>query len=91
MDHRAKPQWIMSISIYHGPTFGHSVELDTVSKRPMEDTSDVIGSWHGIGVPEEVYKQILASVQAVLSDHLVYRYGVQPALKDDWGSEVSPF
>jgi hypothetical protein len=81
----------MTVTIFHGPRFGHAVEVVTETKgRPRENFQDSVGRWHGIGVPEEVYRGILASVDAILSDHLVARYGLQESL-ECWGVEPEPF
>jgi hypothetical protein len=91
MDREGKPQWSMTVTVWHGPTFGHVVDLQTVSRSRMEDLDICIGTWRGVGVPEDVYKGILATVDSVLGDHLVYRYSIQPRLDWSLGGEQEPF
>lgn len=88
---RSKVQWTLTVTIYHGPSFGHVLEMATETKgRPDRMTHDTIGSWKGIGVPEPVMTQALAVVNAAIQEHLVSRYGVQELLPA-WPDEVDPF
>jgi len=81
----------MTVSLWHGTQFGHTVEVETVTKGRDIDTIDSLGSWRGIGIPEETYKGIMASVNAILSEHLVTRYGVNPQCDWSLGEEQAPF
>jgi len=86
-----RPQWVMTVTVYHGPAFGHSVEVQTVTRGRNTDTHDVLGTWKGVGVPWKVYTGIMNSIDAILAEHLVSRYGVQEELTGVWGEEPEPF
>ena len=87
----SKVQWTMTVTVYHGSSFGHAIEVVTETKgRPRLSTHDTIGSWRGIGVPAEVLRQARTAVDSIFSDHLVYRYGIQEELPA-WPDEVEPF
>lgn len=87
----AKVQWTMTVTIFHGPDYGHEIELVTETRgRPLHSTHDVIGRWRGTGVPEEVVKGAHAMISAALWEHLVTRYGVRQTL-EGWGDVPDPF
>jgi hypothetical protein len=81
----------MTVTVYHGSSFGHNVEVDTVTRGRDLDTIDVVGAWKGIGIPEKVYEGILASVEAILEDHLMHRYGIAAEVPGLWEVEPDPF
>jgi hypothetical protein len=81
----------MTVTVYHGPGFGHNVQVDTVTRGRDTDTIDVVGTWRGVGIPEKVYDGIRASVQAILEDHLLHRYGIAADLPAMWEVEPDPF
>jgi hypothetical protein len=86
-----KPQWTMTVTIYHGPSFGHAIELATETRgRITESTHDSIGSWRGVGCPNEVLQQAEALIGAAFTYHVVARYGVAETL-EGWGPEPGPF
>jgi hypothetical protein len=65
--------------------------VQTVTKGRADDTQDTVGKWKGTGIPEQVYEGVLASVHAILAQHLVCRYGVSPSLAGVWEGEPDPF
>lgn len=91
MDSRSRLQWTLTVQIYHGPSFGHSIEMLTHTNGRDGETIDSLGSWRGVGVPEDVLKQARALVDAALTQHLLTRYGIAGQLGSDGLSEVSPF
>jgi hypothetical protein len=81
----------MTVTIFHGPTFGHAIELVTETKgRPGDNTHDSIGSWHGVGIPAEVLRQATTLLGAAFEEHCIMRYGVQESL-EGWEVEPDPF
>lgn len=90
MHDQHRPHFIMTVTVWHGSTFGHTVELDTVTVgRPS--TSDVLGSWSTLGIPGAVLSGITSSVHAVLTEHLVTRYGLADELPTRWAGDPEPF
>jgi len=73
------PQWMLWVTVSHGPRFGHAVTISVVSKdrEPFEVAR---WSWQGIGVPPAMPGDLSARVTSVLSEHLVTRYGVAHTL-----------
>ena len=73
------PQWMLWATVSHGNRFGHALTLQTVTKRsePVE-----VGrwSWTGIGVPAPLIEDAEGRLCAVLTEHLVTRYGVAQGL-----------
>jgi hypothetical protein len=87
----SKPQWTMTVTIYHGPSFGHAIEVATETKgRPAQSTRDSIGTWRGVGCPEDVYRGALTLINAIFGDHIMFRYGVASELKP-WEDVPDPF
>lgn len=84
------PQFVLTATVWHGPTFGHSVELETTSSRGAL-THDNIGSWSTLGIPTQVLEGICTTVHAVLEEHLVTRYGVLDELPTRWAGDPEPF
>lgn len=84
-------QWTMTVTIYHGPRFGHAIELATETMgRPQYSTHDTIGKWNTFGCPLEIVKNAQAAVSAVLAGHIVDHYGVKEQLSG-WEAEPEPF
>jgi hypothetical protein len=85
-----KLQWALSVGIYHDPSFGHRIEL-WHGRTPVAPLVRPLGRWKGLGVPESVLNDAVASVDACLTEHLVTRYGVQGTFEEKWGHEPDPF
>lgn len=84
-------QWTMTVTIYHGSSFGHAIELVTETRgRPRDSTHDSLGSWRGVGCPEEVAKAADIFISAAFWDHIVQRYGITERLQG-WPIEPDPF
>lgn len=83
-------QWRMLTTIYHGPGFGHYIELETISKG-REGVRIGAGSWNTLGIPEPVLTQARTLLDAKFTEHLVSRYGVQGELPIKWAGEPDPF
>lgn len=87
----SRVQWTMTVTVFHGPSFGHAVEVATETKgRPNLCTQDSIGSWRGVGVPERVMEGMEASLLSIFQEHIHRRYGVAPSL-EGWWDEPEPF
>ena len=85
-----KLQWALSVGIYHGPSFGHRIEMwhgATVREPIMVE----LGWWKGLGIPEHVLQHASTMVHAALVEHLVTRYGVQGELPMKWSGDPEPF
>lgn len=90
MHENDRPQWVLTLTIYHGPKFGHCAEVNTTSPRgPL--THDSVGSWRGLGVPESVLDGITAFVTGAIEEHMLTRYGIQGELAERWAGEPDPF
>lgn len=75
-------QFTLDVSVYHDPGFQREIVVQALTKRGGWIH---IGSWRwtGIGVPGDLVNDLLARVDASITEHLVSRYGVQ--------DEVPPF
>jgi hypothetical protein len=81
----------MTVTIYHGPTFGHAIEMVTETKgRPRDHTHDTIGSWRGVGIPSDVLRTAKTLISAAFDEHCILRYGVAETL-EGWEVEPDPF
>lgn len=83
-------QWALSVVIYHGPGFGHCVDIIEHLKAREPKTS-LAGQWNSLGVPEPVLTSLRTSIDARITEHLVARYGVQGELPTLWAGEPDPF
>lgn len=83
-------QWAMLVKVLHGPKFGHRIEIQLRSKARETLTLDG-GTWTGLGVPDDVLVCIRAQLDAILTDHLVTRYGIREELPLKWSGEPDPF
>lgn len=91
MERHGTPQYVLTVTVWHGPTYGHAVDVDTVVKgRRDGDLSINIGTWRGIGIPVSTYRDILTSVNGIFSAYLIHRYGVAESLPG-WEVEPEPF
>lgn len=91
MDHGPeKWQWAMLVKVLHGPKFGHRVEIQLRSKARETLTLEG-GSWTGLGVPGDVLQSLRSQLDAIVSDHLVTRYGIRDELPLKWSGEPGPF
>lgn len=84
------PQFTLDVSIFHTPQFGHTIAAAVLTKRGGWTTVGT-WSWHGRGVPEPLYADLIARVCAVLTEHLVTRYGVQGELPFEPVGDPDPF
>lgn len=86
-----KVQWTMTVTVFHGPSFGHAIELVTETRgRPRLSTQDTLGSWRGVGIPADVLRLAGALLLSAFDEHLVSRYGVAEQL-EGWEAEPEPF
>lgn len=82
--------WSMSVVVFHGPAFGHRMELWT-QERGRDPLVQSLGSWKGLGVPAQVLESAVARADAVMSEYLTHRYGVQGTLWAGEPVERAPF
>jgi len=80
----------MHIVVFHSPTFGHEIEIST-QKQGEAPYVEATPNWKGLGVPEAVLNSACGAVHALLSEHLVTRYGVAGELPFKWSGEPDPF
>jgi hypothetical protein len=85
-----KPQWRLGVIVYHGPRFGHRLELET-QRQGFDTICSSIGQWTGIGIPDPVLSHARAIVDAAFTDHLISRYGVANQLWDPRTEGPEPF
>lgn len=90
VERREQWQWAMLVKVLHSSHFGHRLECETRTRGRGSHTMS-LGTWRGVGVPPEVVQEAQTAVAAILSDHLVTRYGVAGALPFQWGGEADPF
>jgi hypothetical protein len=87
---RETAQWYLSLTVFHGPAFGHRIEITTMS-RGRDALAHSGGTWKGLGVPESVLNALRGQVDALITEHLLTRYGIQGELPMTWSGEVGPF
>jgi hypothetical protein len=80
----------MDVTIWHSPDFGHKVAITTQRQGQVPNKVGDF-AWKGLGVSNELVKQIQACVSAVVADHLVFRYGVADELDLHWAGDPEPF
>jgi hypothetical protein len=87
---REQWQWSLRVVIFHGPAFGHRLELTTHTKgrTPLVQS---MGLWKGFGVPESLVTGARARLDSVFVEHLLDRYGVAGELPFKWSGEPDPF
>lgn len=85
-----KPQWAMHVIVWHGPSFGHSITIETQTqgRPPFEHPA---GTWKDLGVPEPVLTAARCALDAIFTQHLTTRYGIANELDLWWGDEPEPF
>lgn len=83
-------QWAMLVKVLHGPAFGHRLEVE-VQKRGLSSITFSGGSWNGLGIPADVLYGFRAQLDAIVSDHLITRYGLREELPTKWSGEPDPF
>jgi hypothetical protein len=86
----SKPQWCCYITVFHGPEFGHRISFMTQTQGREPERIDSL-DWTGLGMPSDMIKTCQAIASSIVSDHLVWRYGVQDSLDFGPGGEVAPF
>lgn len=91
MEPERKQQWHLLIQISHGPSFGHEITMQQKLRGHDAGPRERIGSWTGLGVPETVLNQATAIIQAVITEHVVTRYGVAGELPLKWAGDPDPF
>src|SRR5262249_28016541 len=85
-----RAQWAMHVVIYHESTCGHVIEVET-QRQGQEPYLSPSANWKGLGIPEPVLNSIRTAMDALLTEHLVSRYGVQGELPVTWAGEPEPF
>lgn len=72
-------QWTLDVSVFHDSEFGHRIRARVLGRTGgWVDVGSI--QWKGLGVPEDLLRSLCARVEAVLTEHLVTRYGVQGVL-----------
>jgi hypothetical protein len=73
------PQWAMHVIVFHGPTFGHRIRLET-QRQGCAPVASSLGTWKGMGIPESLLELATARVADTLHLHLETRYGIAQEL-----------
>jgi hypothetical protein len=89
-DREPRAQWTLDVTVFHGPEFGHQVKAAILSNRGNWMRCGT-WTWSGLGIPAEVVTDIQSRVAAIISEHLVTRYGVQGQLPMTWAGDPEPF
>lgn len=84
-------QWHLLVQVSHGPSFGHRITMQEKSRGREPTLKKTVGSWRGLGIPEATLRQATATIQAVIEEHLLNRYGVRGELTTKWSGEPGPF
>lgn len=84
-------QYRQLLTVFHGPKFGHYLEMETISKGRDNGIRTGLGTWNGSGIPEQVLRESSALIVARWEEHLITRYGVWGELPELWRAEPDPF
>ena len=89
-DFKGKLQWAMTVSVWHGPQFGHKLLIATSNQF---GTLNDVGhwNWRGIGIPTDIFSAAQGVAASVIADHLLFRYGVAEELPLRPGGDPQPF
>lgn len=69
-------RWTLDVSIIHDPGFSHRVKLRTLGRSGgWLDCGGI--QWRGLGVPEPLLRDLLARIDAIVTEYMVNVYGVQ--------------
>jgi hypothetical protein len=84
-------QFRLLATVYHGPKFGHYMEMETRSKGRDATNRKGLGQWTHVGIPEDVLSVSSGLLVATWEEHLITRYGVAGELPLTWRVEPDPF
>jgi hypothetical protein len=84
-------QWELVVTVYHGPNFGHRIEIVQTWRGRQNHTKIDGGSWRGLGIPADVLYSLRATVDSLLSEHLITRYQLREELPLKWEGAPDPF
>jgi hypothetical protein len=76
---QGKPQWALHVIVYHGQGFGHGIWLET-QRQGREPIGSSLGTWTGLGIPEDVLELATARLSDTLYEHLLTRYSIRTEL-----------
>jgi hypothetical protein len=87
MERRSSAQFTIDVSVYHDSGFRKSIVCSYLGRRNGWIPA---GEWHwtGLGVPADLVDDCVSRVAAVITEHLVTRYGVQGMLDTTWAGEA---
>lgn len=78
-------------TVFHGPKFGHYMEMERQIKGRDGTTRTGLGQWTGVGIPEDVFRSASGLLVAAWEEHLITRYGCRDELPMRWAGEGEPF
>lgn len=84
-------QYRQLMTVYHGPRFGHYLEMERQWRGRDSTYRTGLGQWTNVGIPQDVLQSSSALIIAGWEEHLVCRYGVQGELPVGLGGEPEPF
>lgn len=84
-------QYRQLLTVYHGPQFGHYMEMERQLKGRDATHRTGLGQWTGVGIPEDVLRTSTGLLVAAWEEHLITRYGVKGELPLQWAGEPGPF
>jgi hypothetical protein len=84
-------QYRLLATVFHGPKFGHYMELAVAINGRRGVRTIGLGQWKGLGIPEPVLRQASGLLVATWEEHLTTRYGIAGELPLKWGGEPDPF
>jgi hypothetical protein len=84
-------QFRLLATVYHGPAYGHYLEMETLTKGRRDPLRTGLGRWNGVGIPEDVLRTAGGIILATWDEHLITRYGVKGELPLTWKAEADPF
>jgi hypothetical protein len=77
----------MGVIVYHGRRFGHRIELET-QRQGLDTCYLSLGTWKGLGIPEDLLELATARTADTLWSHLVTRYTIAQELRDPAGRRL---
>jgi hypothetical protein len=84
-----KAQWAMHVLVYHGRGFGHGIWMET-QRQGSHPYGMPLGSWTGLGIPEDIAELAQARVGDTLYEHLITRYTLRNSSILRWAGVPEP-
>jgi hypothetical protein len=79
-------QWTLDVTVSHAPQFGHEIQAQVLT-RAGGWTQLGVWRWTGLGIPEDMLDDFRVHLDAIVTEHLITRYGISSQLPLRWAGE----